>query len=119
MASGKSLMQLSRCALSTQSVATKMVKPPVPMFGIGGRYATALYSAASKKNKLEQVDKNLKTLLELHEKDVKFRDFLLNPLIKVSVKKIFVVFAIDANSFFSFVSLLKKRKFLANLFNPN
>ena len=92
MASGKSLMQLSRCALSTQSVATKMVKPPVPMFGIGGRYATALYSAASKKNKLEQVDKNLKTLLELHEKDVKFRDFLLNPLIKVSVKKNLLLF---------------------------
>ncbi|OTF71389.1 ATP synthase subunit O, mitochondrial-like protein [Euroglyphus maynei] len=87
MASGKSLMQLSKCALSTQSGASKLVRPPVPMFGIDGRYATALYSAASKKGKLEQVDKNLKTLLQLHEKDQKFRDFLLNPLIKPAQKR--------------------------------
>lgn len=75
-------MQLGRCQLSSQA-ATKLVKPTVPMFGVDGRYATALYSAASKKNKLEQVDKNLRTLLELQQKDTKFRDFLINPLIKV------------------------------------
>ncbi|XP_017494620.1 PREDICTED: ATP synthase subunit O, mitochondrial-like [Rhagoletis zephyria] len=64
-----------------------MVKPPVPMFGVDGRYASALYSAASKKNKLEAVDKNLKTLLELQQKDEKFRDFLINPLIKAPQKR--------------------------------
>ena len=89
MASGKSLLQLRELAqlgkatLATQANASKMVKPPVAMFGVDGRYASALYSAASKKNKLDQVDKNLKTLLELQQKDTKFRDFLINPLIKV------------------------------------
>lgn len=53
------------------------------MFGVDGRYASALYSAASKKNKLDEVDKNLQTLLDLQQKDSKFREFLLNPLIKV------------------------------------
>lgn len=90
MASGKSLLQLrelaqlAKSSLSTQTAAaSKMVKPPVPMFGVDGRYATALYSAASKKNKLDAVDKNLKTLLGLQQKDTKFREFLINPLIKV------------------------------------
>lgn len=35
------------------------LKPPVQIYGIEGRYATALYSAASKQNKLEQVEKEL------------------------------------------------------------
>ena len=89
MASGKSLLQLRelalfrRCHLSSQRAVSKMVKPPVPMFGVDGRYASALYSAASKNNKLEQVDQNLKTLLELQQTDTKFRDFFVNPLIKV------------------------------------
>lgn len=92
MASSKSLLQLrelvtlgQRCTMASAAAAqTKMVKPPVPMFGVDGRYASALYSAASKQNKLEAVDKNLKTLLELQKKDEKFREFLINPLIKVS-----------------------------------
>ena len=77
----RELLQLSRCQMSAQAAA--LVKPPYPMYGIDGRYATALYSAASKKNKLDQVDKNLKTLLELTQKDLKFKDFLVNPIIKV------------------------------------
>lgn len=69
--------------MSTQSATAKLVKPPIAMFGIDGRYASALYSAASKSKKLDQVDKNLKDLLELQQKDVQFRDFLINPLVKV------------------------------------
>lgn len=83
MSFGKSIRpvgMLAKAQMSTQA----MVKPPIPMFGVDGRYALALYSAASKKSKLDQVDKNLKTLLELQKTDVKFRDFLINPLIKVS-----------------------------------
>lgn len=34
-------------------------KPPVQIYGVEGRYATALYSAASKQNKLDQVEKEL------------------------------------------------------------
>ena len=89
MASGKSLLQLrellqaGKCQLSQAAATSKLVKPPISMHGIDGRYAAALYSAASKKNALDTVDKNLKKLIEQQQKDSKFRDFLLNPLIKV------------------------------------
>ncbi|XP_017688587.1 PREDICTED: ATP synthase subunit O, mitochondrial [Lepidothrix coronata] len=38
---------------------SKLVKPPIQVYGLEGRYATALYSAASKQKKLEQVEKEL------------------------------------------------------------
>lgn len=34
-------------------------QPPIQVYGLEGRYATALYSAASKQKKLEQVEKEL------------------------------------------------------------
>ncbi|KAI8435948.1 hypothetical protein MSG28_004114 [Choristoneura fumiferana] len=37
-------------------------KTPIPVFGIEGRYVTALYSAASQKNQLDEVDKHLRSL---------------------------------------------------------
>ena len=70
------------------STATaKMVKPPVALFGIEGRYTTALYSAASKQNKLDAVEKDLRAISSQIDKDTKFRDFLLNPLININQKK--------------------------------
>ncbi|CAD7693481.1 unnamed protein product [Nyctereutes procyonoides] len=39
---------------------SKLMRPPVHIYGIKGHYATALYSAASKQNKLEQVEKELR-----------------------------------------------------------
>lgn len=40
---------------------------PIQVFGIEGRYATALYSAASKQNKLEAVEKETKSLQVSYE----------------------------------------------------
>lgn len=39
------------------------LKPPIQVFGLEGRYATALYSAASKQKKLDQVEKELTRVL--------------------------------------------------------
>ena len=36
-------------SLSTSAARSQMVQPPVQVFGTEGRYATALYSAATKK----------------------------------------------------------------------
>jgi len=71
----------------SSSESSALVKPPIPLFGIDGRYASALYSAASKQNKLDVVDNDLKTLLQVTQKDIKFKEFLINPLIKASEKK--------------------------------
>ncbi|KAG7175876.1 ATP synthase subunit O-like [Homarus americanus] len=43
------------------------ILPPVQVFGLEGRYATALYSAASKEKALDAVDKDMKVFSELKQ----------------------------------------------------
>lgn len=71
---------------STSNVASQLIKPPVQIFGIDGRYATALYSAASKQKTLEAVEKDLLKLQTSLKTDAKFREFIQNPTIKRSLK---------------------------------
>ena len=63
-----------------------MVKPPLQVFGIEGRYATALYSAASKQKCLEAVEKDLISFQASVKKDQNLKDFVINPTIKRSLK---------------------------------
>ncbi|XP_008143949.2 ATP synthase subunit O, mitochondrial [Eptesicus fuscus] len=63
----------------------KLVRPPVQVYGVEGRYATALYSAASKQNKLEQVEKELARVAQIL-KEPKMAASILNPFTKRSVK---------------------------------
>lgn len=80
----RSLVQAGRMY---SSQASKMVKPPVPQFGVSGSYTAAVYSAASKQSKLEVVEKDLRKISETLEHDTKFKEFLSNPLMKISQKK--------------------------------
>ena len=82
--SGRS--QQVRC-FSTSVVRpfAKLVRPPVQIYGIEGHYATALYSAASKQNKLEQAEKELLRVGQIL-KEPKMAASLMNPYIKRSVK---------------------------------
>lgn len=41
---------------ASSAVRDKLAKPALQIYGIEGRYAHALYSAASKKNSLEKVE---------------------------------------------------------------
>lgn len=63
-----------------------MVKPPIQLFGIEGRYATALYSAATKQKTLESVEKELVQFQDALKTDEKLREFMLNPTIKRTLK---------------------------------
>lgn len=67
-------------------IVSKMVKPPISLFGVEGRYVNALYSAASKSKKLDAVEGDLKKLASLYKTDTKFREFLVNPLINPQQK---------------------------------
>ncbi|NWJ09069.1 ATPO synthase, partial [Crypturellus undulatus] len=69
---------LSTAALSPQ--------PPIQVYGLEGRYATALYSAASKQKKLEQVEKELSRVWTLM-KDPKLSGVVMNPHTKSAVKQ--------------------------------
>lgn len=44
---------------SQRPAALSPFQPPIQVYGLEGRYATALYSAASKQKKLDQVEKEL------------------------------------------------------------
>uniref|UniRef100_A0A8I3PXG0 ATP synthase peripheral stalk subunit OSCP, mitochondrial n=2 Tax=Canis lupus familiaris TaxID=9615 RepID=A0A8I3PXG0_CANLF len=65
--------------------AGALVRLPVQVYGIEGRYATALYSAASKQNKLEQVEKELLRVAQIL-KEPKIAASIMNPHVKRSVK---------------------------------
>ncbi|XP_007123903.2 ATP synthase subunit O, mitochondrial [Physeter macrocephalus] len=86
-ATAASLLSLQVRCFSTSVVRpfAKLVRPPVQVYGIEGRYATALYSAASKQNKLEQVEKELLRVAHIL-KEPRMAASILNPCVKRSIK---------------------------------
>merc|ERR1712025_484073 len=80
-------MATSRCLssvrkFSTSSLRAKLVQPPIQLFGTEGRYAHALYSAASKEKKLDVVEKELKGFVALANKEAALKEFMSDPSIK-------------------------------------
>jgi F-type H+-transporting ATPase subunit O len=80
-------IQLGRCFSTTAplfqqptpSDSTVLVTPPVPVFGLEGRYASALFSAASKQNKLDQIDADFQKLDRLLTQHKSIAEFFRNP----------------------------------------
>lgn len=64
-----------------------LVKPPLAVYGIEGRYANALYSAASKEKKLDAVEKELVKFRGLMESDKRLAQFIENPLVNKLAKR--------------------------------
>ncbi|XP_064617528.1 ATP synthase subunit O, mitochondrial-like [Liolophura sinensis] len=85
MASFK-LGQLVR-QFSTSSVSRALVNPPIQVYGIEGRYATALFSAAAKEKKLDAVENEIKSFQNLLRKDVHLTQYILNPSLQRQEKK--------------------------------
>merc|ERR1712083_619186 len=63
-----------------------VVKTPVPVYGIEGRYAAALFSAANKNGVLDAVEKDLKSISSTMDSDPRLGSFLLDPSIKNNIK---------------------------------
>ncbi|XP_036323398.1 ATP synthase subunit O, mitochondrial-like [Rhagoletis pomonella] len=77
MAAANKLAVLSR-SLSSR---TQSVKPPIQVFGLEGRYATSLYSAASKLKQLDQVEKDLNALQGALKTSTSLRTAITSPII--------------------------------------
>ena len=73
--------------MSTSARASQLVKAPVQVFGIEGRYAHALYSAATKSKKLDAVEKDMQKLEGFMASDAKFAQFVKDPSMKRTQKK--------------------------------
>lgn len=63
------------------SAASGTVKPPVQIFGLEGRYATALYSAATKLKQLDSVEKELVQVQNAIKKNQRLKDVLCSPIV--------------------------------------
>merc|ERR1712121_396716 len=74
-------------SLSTSVPAKQLIKPPIQVFGTEGRYASALYSAAVKKDSLAAVEADLNAVGGLLQTDPLLKEFLENPLLKKELKK--------------------------------
>jgi len=86
-------------SFSTSSVQNQLVRAPIQLFGLDGRYALALYSAASKMKKLEAVEGEMKNLQILWEKDGKLKDFMCNPVVTRQEKKTAFEFVAKKNNY--------------------
>jgi len=71
---------------STTSARDALVRAPVPVYGIEGRYATALYSAAHKQKALDAVEKDLVAFADVLKKDSRLAEFLYDPSVQKSIK---------------------------------
>jgi len=71
---------------SSSASLGQLVKTPAPVFGTEGRYAAALYSAATKQKALAAVEKDLATMKTTIAKDKKFAEFLADPSVKKTIK---------------------------------
>ena len=73
-------------SFSSSSAVQQMVKPPIQVFGLEGRYAVALYSAATKQKSLQNVEKDLIKFQDLMKKDQKLNEFVKDPSTKRKMK---------------------------------
>jgi len=65
-------------SFATAAAATEAALP-LKLFGLPARYASALYLAAAKAKALPEVEKDLKTVVELAAANATFAEFLLDP----------------------------------------
>jgi len=64
---------------SSSSSGGALVTPPVHVFGLEGRYASALFSAASKQNKLAEIDADFQKLDRVLTQHKSVGDLFRNP----------------------------------------
>ena len=111
-------------ALSTSSAVGQLVKPPVAVFGTEGRYATALFSAASKEKALDAVEKDLNGFQAQLKKDSRLQEFLFDPSVKKTLKAEGLAGAcdklkVDCNIHFSMLQQHRHLLFQMNALSKN
>ncbi|KAK5120197.1 hypothetical protein LTR85_006403 [Meristemomyces frigidus] len=67
--------------------AAQNTKPPVPLYGLDGTYASALYTASAKQGSLDSVSKALENLHHTFKRDPQLQTILTAPTLSVSDKK--------------------------------
>ncbi|RUP44402.1 ATP synthase, H+ transporting, mitochondrial F1 complex, O subunit, isoform CRA_b [Jimgerdemannia flammicorona] len=81
------------------ATAAQTVQVPLVLHGIDGRYATALYTAAAKKQVLETVETELKQVSAIVSKDNGVQNFLHNPTLNRDAKKEGIKFVLKSGKY--------------------
>lgn len=90
----------------SSSAAT--VKAPIQLFGLEGRYATALYTASTKMSQLDSVEKELVQVQNAMRKNEKLREAIVSPIInRKLLERTFEEFGKAANLSTASTNLLK------------
>ncbi|TRY97223.1 hypothetical protein DNTS_013716 [Danionella cerebrum] len=90
-------LQVRQFSTSAIRPVAKLIRPPIQVYGVEGRYATALFSAASKQKCLNKVEKDLGHVSNII-KDPNLSSIVMNPHVKRNVKlKTFVDALAKAN----------------------
>ncbi|KAK3749580.1 hypothetical protein QZH41_019715 [Actinostola sp. cb2023] len=71
----------------TSVARSQLVKPPIQLFGIDGRYAHAVYSAAAKQKQLDKVEAELDNVDKMIKGSALLADFFMNPSTNKKQKK--------------------------------
>jgi len=74
-------------SFSSSASLGQMVRPSVPVYGVDGRYAAALFSAGSKQKQLDHVEKDLKAIAEALEKNKQVAESLKSPIVSKPEKR--------------------------------
>lgn len=72
--------------LCAAAQSEQVVEPPLKLYSLPGKYATALYTTATKEGTLKKVDDDLKNLDTILKDSEVFRQFLKNPLVDKTEK---------------------------------
>ncbi|KAF3922219.1 hypothetical protein ABW21_db0209496 [Orbilia brochopaga] len=77
-------------SVRTYATAAENTKPPVALYGIDGTYASSLYIASAKTSTLDTVDRSLKSLKQLLDKDPKLTSIISSPTLSAPDKALLV-----------------------------
>lgn len=97
-----------RAFSTTAARCQEAVRAPIQVFGREGRYAHALFNAASKENELEKMEGDLMSVADSIQKDPDLHSFLKNPSVQQKEKSEVMQMLVDKSS----VSPLVKNLFV-------
>nr|CAD2196569.1 unnamed protein product [Meloidogyne enterolobii] len=77
---------LFKRSFAISASALQVIRPPVQVSGIEGKYASALYSSGMKEKSLDKIEKDLSQLKVLYDTNNDFKLFVENPILNKQKK---------------------------------
>ncbi|KAJ1993810.1 ATP synthase F0 subcomplex subunit OSCP atp5 [Coemansia spiralis] len=83
----RSVLNAGKPQLARGYATAVPAKAPITLFGIDGKYATALFQAAASKNALNAVEEDLKSIETQFDKEARLEEVLSSPMLNKASKE--------------------------------